>query len=215
MSKSIDRSSDWARMALLGAGVAAPVLYVFMNIVGALRFEGYSTVSQTVSELSAIGAPSRPLWVGLGYLYGLLLIGFGIAVWMSARGRRTLRVTGVLLAADGVIGFAWPPMHLRGAGTSLTDTMHIVFTAVTVPLMLFAMGVAATTFGRRFHVYSIASLVISFAFGVATACYGPRIPKNQPTPWVGVLERVSIAAFMLWLAVFAIGLLRSFRGVDR
>src|SRR5207302_7372604 len=136
----------------------APLLYVAMNIVAAMQFKGYSSVSQTISELSAIGAPSRPLWVRLGIVYGVLVIAFGVGVWLSARGKRSLHVVGALLVADGLIGFAWPPMHLRGAGTSLTDAMHIAFTAVSVPLVLIAIGVGATAFGKRFRIYSIASI---------------------------------------------------------
>ncbi|WP_218583104.1 hypothetical protein, partial [Nocardia cyriacigeorgica] len=56
---------------------------------------------------------------------------------------------------------------------------------------------------------SIVSLVISFVFGIATSFYGPRIPDDLPPPWAGVLERISVAAFVLWLAVLASTLLRT------
>jgi hypothetical protein len=36
------------------------------KMIGAMRFEGYSSVSQSISELSAISAPSRPLWIAAG-----------------------------------------------------------------------------------------------------------------------------------------------------
>lgn len=84
--------------------------------------------------------------------------------------------------------------------------MSVVFTATSVLLMLAAIAVGAAAF--RVRAYSIASLLLSLVFGGATGFYGPRIPEGLPTPWVGVLERVSIAAFMLWLAVLAIRLIR-------
>jgi hypothetical protein len=34
------------------------------------------------------------------------------------------------------------------------------------------------------------------------------IAANQPTPWMGLVERVSVYAPMLWLAVFSVLLLR-------
>jgi hypothetical protein len=49
-----------------------------------MQFEGYSSVSRTISELSAIGAPSRPLWLVLGPAYEMLVIAFGLGVWLSA-----------------------------------------------------------------------------------------------------------------------------------
>src|SRR4051794_29760691 len=49
------------RKVLLGCGIVPPLLYVATTILGALRWEGYSSTSQTASELFAIDAPSRPL----------------------------------------------------------------------------------------------------------------------------------------------------------
>ena len=48
---------------LLVSGILASLIYVVANIACAMRYEGYSSVSQTVSELSAIGAPTRTLWI--------------------------------------------------------------------------------------------------------------------------------------------------------
>ena len=44
-------------------GILSSLLYVVMNVFVAMEWEGYSSASQTVSELSAIGAPRRSLWV--------------------------------------------------------------------------------------------------------------------------------------------------------
>src|SRR5262249_43624169 len=125
---------------------------------------------------------------------------------------RSLRVAAGLLIADGVLGFAWPPMHLRealaaGQG-SLTDTLHIAFTMVWALLVLLAMGFASAAFGKRFRLYTIATMVVLVVFGALTGSYGPRISTNLPTPWVGVWERINIGAFLLWLAVLAVALLR-------
>lgn len=200
------------RKILLVCGVLASLLYVAMNIFVAMRWEGYSSASQTVSELSAIGAPTRPLWVPLGIAYTLLVAAFGCGVWESGRRNRPLRVAGALMVANGIIGVAWPPMHLRetlaAGGAALTDTMHIVFAMVTVLLMLLTMGFGAAAFGRRFRLYSIVTMVILAAFGALTSVDAPRISANLPTPLVGVWERINIGVFLLWVVVLATTLLR-------
>lgn len=196
------------RTVLLACGIASSLLYVVMNVVGPMQFAGYSPISQTVSELSAIGAPSRPLWVRLGIVYNVLVIAFGLAVWRWA-GNRPLRVVGALLAATGAIGFVWPPMHQRGEGFSLTDTMHIVVSMVWVVLSLIAVGFGAKAFGRRFRVYSIATLVVQLVLGTWTAMDGPRVAANLATPWVGLIERINIGVFMTWVVVLAVMLLRA------
>jgi len=193
---------------LLACGILAPLLFVAMNVFVPMLYEGYSLVSQTVSELSAISAPTRPLWVWLGTVYGLLFATFGWGVWRSASRNRSLRVAGVLMIANGVVSLFWPPMHLRGQELTLTDTLHIVWTAVTGLLMMLAVGFAAAALGKRFRLYSIATLVTFLVFGALTGMEGPRVAANLPTPWVGVWERIIIAAQMLWIAALAITLLR-------
>ncbi len=197
------------RKVLIIFGIVSSLLYVAMNIVGAMQFEGYDSASQAVSELFAIGAPSRPLWVLLGIVYQVLVIGFGWGVWVSAGRNGALRVVGGLLLAYGVAGLAAPffPMHMRGAGVTLTDTMHKILTMVTVLLMLTAIGFGAAAFGKRFRLYSIATIVILLVFGILTALDAPRIEANLPTPWVGVTERIDIGVFLLWIVVLGIVLL--------
>ncbi len=197
-----------ARKALLICGVLASLLYVSMNVLGAAQFEGYHSASQTVSELFAIGAPSRPLWVWLGIVYQVLMIAFGWGVWASAGRSRALRTTGGLFLAYGVVGLAAPffPMHQRGAGMTLTDTMHKILTLVTVLLMVSAIGFGAAAFGKRFRVYSIATGVMLFVFGALVGLDAPRIEANLTTPWVGVTERICIGVFLLWVVVLAITL---------
>jgi hypothetical protein len=203
--------SEPRRRFLLIGGILSSLLYVAMNVFVAMQWEDYRSASQTVSELSAIGAPTRPLWVSLGIAYTLLVCLFGWGVWASAHQNRPLSVAGGLIVAYGVIGLAWPfaPMHLRGAEFALTDALHILLAVVTVLLMLLAIGFGAAAFGKRFRLYSIATLAILVAFGVLTGLDGPRIAANLPTPWVGVWERISIGAFLLWVMALAAALLRS------
>ena len=151
-----------------------------MTVFVAMQWEGYSSASQTISELSAIGAPTRSLWVLPAALYTVLVTAFGWGVWKSAGRNRALRIVGGLIAAYGALGLVWPfaPMHLREAlaagGSTLSDTMHIVLASVTVLLMLLAIGFGAAAFGKRFRLYSVATLVILVAFGALTFLDAPR-----------------------------------------
>jgi hypothetical protein len=201
------------RKILLVCGVLSSLLYVAMNVIVPMRFVGYSWLSQTVSELSAIGAPTRPLWAWLAAVYGLLLIAFGWGVCVSAGRDRPLRVIGSMLIAQGVIGFFWPPMHQRevlaAGGGTITDTMHIAFTMVWALLAMLAIGFGVASFGMRFRLYSIATILVLIVFGVWTGLDSPRMEANLPTPWIGLVERVNIGAFILWVVVLSILLLRT------
>lgn len=196
------------KRSLLACGILSSVLYIAMNVFVPMRYAGYSVTAQTVSELSAVGAPTRPLWVLLGTLYALLVVVFGLGVWTCAARRRPLQVVAACLIVDGVFSLYWPPMQMRGAAFALTDALHILWSIATVLLMLGAIGFAAFALGRSFRIYSIATMLTLLLFGGLTGIDGPRIAADLPTPWVGVWERISIAAFMLWVALFAVALLR-------
>jgi hypothetical protein len=169
--------------------------------------------------LSAIGAPTRTLWIRLGAVYGVLMIAFGWIVRASAPPNRALRRVGALLMAQTAFGQFWPPMHQRAVlaagGGTLTDTLHLLWAAVTGILFMLIVGFGAAALGKRFRLYSIATMVIVLACGAVTGTYASDVQADLPTPWVGVWERISIATFMAWIVVLAIALLRAPRGAAR
>lgn len=200
------------RTLLLVCGILAPVLYVSTDMLAAIRWEGYSYTAQTISETFAIGAPTRPLVLLRGLAYSVLVIAFGLGIWGSAGGKRPLRVAGGLLVGVAIVDLVAPflaPMHLRGAERTLADTMHIVLASVDVLFILLIIGFGTSTFGKWFRLYSVGTILVVVAFGTLAGLDGPRIAANLPTPWVGVTERISVFSYMLWLVVFAIGLLRA------
>ena len=193
---------------LLICGIFSSLIYVGMNILCGMQYEGYSFTSQTVSELSAIDAPTRPLWVSLAIVYSMFIIAFGWGVWQSGVLYRRFRIAGALLIVYAVIGFFWPPMHQRevlaAGGGSLTDTLHIAFSIVSVLLMTLVIALSAGAFGIWFRLYSITTLVVMFVFGLLTVLDSPEMESNLPTPWIGLWERISIGAYMLWVVVLAL-----------
>ncbi len=98
---------------------------------------------------------------------------------------------------------------MRGTGTLANDMMHIVFAAVQIIVMLLfiAFGAAAVRWG--FRLYSIVTIVALLVFGALVSTQAPAIAAGQPTPWMGVIERVSVYTPILWVLVFATVLLRA------
>lgn len=201
------RELSIAQKTLLVCGILAAAMYAAMLVVVPMRWEGYSSVSQTVSELSAIGAPSRSLWVALGRVYTLFAIAFALGVWASAGVNRRLRIAGVMLIVQSIAGNFWPPMHLRGSAPTLTDALHVAFAMAWLLLMLLAMAFAAAALGKRFRLYTLATLAIFILFGTLSGIDGPRVAANLPTPFVGLWERINIGASLVWVVVLATMLL--------
>jgi len=220
MATTISGSTTFSAKVLLAkvllfCGILSSLLYAAMLIFVPMQYEGYSSVTQTISELSAIGAPTRPLWVSLGIVYTLLIAAFGWGIRQSAGGNQSLQIAGGLLTAYGIIGIAWVfvPMHQRevlaAGGGTMSDTMHLGMGMISSLFMIISMGFAAAAFGKRFRFYTIATIAILLMFGALTGLDKPNIEANLPTPLVGVWERIMLGIFMLWAVVFSIVLLRA------
>jgi hypothetical protein len=211
----VDVSEAW-RKALLVCGIASSLLYAVM--IWAIRYEGYSLISQVPSELTAIGAPTRTLWTQLGWIYTGLVAAFGFVVWNFEVRTRAVGIAGGLILAYASLGLLWPfaPMHQRevlaAGGGTFSDTMHVALGGVTVLLMFVTIGVGATAFGKRFRLYSIGTVVVLLTFGALTFIEAPRLQANLPTPWIGSWERINISVFFLWVVVLATVLLRGGSG---
>ncbi|HVJ21082.1 MAG TPA: DUF998 domain-containing protein [Polyangiaceae bacterium] len=97
----------------------------------------------------------------------------------------------------------------RGSGGNVTaDLLHIALTGVMVLFIFAIVGIGASIRGQSFRRYSIATLLAMLVFGVLTSVVAPGLGRGEPTPWLGLLERINIGAFLLWVAVLAILLWR-------
>jgi hypothetical protein len=182
------RRSLAVRRTLLACGIGSSAAYVAANVVGALRGGGYSSVNQSVSELTAVDAPSRPVALPLFVASDVLALGFGTGVVAAAGRNRPLRVAGGLLVGVGAVDVVSPftPMHTRevlaaGGGTG-TDKAHLAVIAATTAQIMGAMGFGAAAFGKGFRRFSVASLVTTLVAGGLSAAQGGDLGANKPTP---------------------------------
>lgn len=211
---SVAADHSMIRRILLVCGIVSSLFYACMDVIGGTRWPDYSWVSQEFSRLSAIGAPSRPLHLVLSPIYTVLVVAFGLGVWQSAGRRRSLRVVGGALVIYALTSIVWPqffPEDLTAPVSAFTNTMHILITIVTVLSWMLILGFGATAFGKGFRFYSIGTFLAVLVFGMLTAPQGAALAAGQPTPWIGLTERMNIYSFMVWVIVLAVVLLRAQR----
>jgi hypothetical membrane protein len=186
---------------LLACGIGSSLLYLATDLVASSLLPGYRYAHQAVSELSAIGAPTRTMWQASGALYEVLLIAFAWGVWRAASHQRSLRVLAVLVVCIGVLGIIWGffPMHGRGTTPTESDRVHAVIAGINVILVLSGIFVS-TRIGPRFRIYAIASAILMLVAGAATFLYVPRIDARLPTPGLGLVERVNVYGYLVWIS---------------
>lgn len=204
---SIRVNTDAVTSVLLSCGGASSLWYLVVNVLMSVLDGKYDLFSQTVSEFSAIGAPTRIAWVLLMIPYALLLAAFGWGVSLAGENKNNIRRAGYLIVLYGVFNFYWPPMHQRdvlaAGGSALTDQLHIVWAVIALIFSMAIMGLSAASFGRRFQIYTGVTYAAFIAFGTLTFMESGGVMANTPTPYIGIWERINIIAFLLWIAIFA------------
>ncbi len=199
---------------LLICGILYSLLYVGTDILAGLSYPGYSFLDQSISEESAIGAPTRYFTVPVLLIDTLILLAFGFGVWRSASQNRALRIIGYLLIGIGVIGLVWTlfPLHLGEPANSSANTLHTMFAGIQVSLILVTLGFGAAAFRTWFRFYSIGTILVLLGAGIAA--FGMATTNPIEPPFFGVIERIDVYGYLLWVLVLAIVLLRAGRNQD-
>jgi hypothetical protein len=200
----------WVVKVLLVCGILSSLFCIGTDIIAATLYENYSYTDQAVSELTAIGAPTRPLVVSLLIAVAVLVVAFSAGVLLSAGKKHALRIAGILLAIYGFVSLIsfFFPMNPRGTEQSFTGLMHLISGGVAVLLIMLFIGFGSAARGKGFRIYSTGPIIAILVFGTLAAMQGARVAVGLPTPWFGIIERVSYYSPMLWMLVFAIVLLR-------
>jgi hypothetical membrane protein len=188
-------SATWARAAVLG-GVVGPAAFIAAwGLLGATR-AGYEPTSRYISDLAAIGAPTRP-WMTAGLVvYGLGLPLYGLAARVYGR-----RGIGSLAIVTGLstLGVAAFPL---GSGSSQG---HVIAAAIGYATLAAIPVVGAVRLARcgRFG-----WAVLSAAVGLASAA---ALVVTTKGAHAGLWQRTGLTLSDVWVAGHAIALFRSER----
>jgi hypothetical protein len=191
---------------MLFCGIFASLFFVVSDVLGGLLWEGYSFTVQSISELSAIGAPTRPLVVPLNLFFNVLLILFGLGVWNASR-KRAMHVIAALLLGNAIINIAvvlFFPMHL-GEAVSAIHLSIMVTNVIFLQMLTIVFG--AVAFRNWFRFYSVGTLLAFIALTVIGLFVVPQIISGPPQ--IGLQERVMEYGVLLWQAMLSAALLRA------
>ena len=196
--------------SFVACGLISSLVYLASDVVGALNYPRYDYAGQAISEMSAIGAPTKELLAPFYLVYSILFTLFAAGVWIAAGRRRALRWTAgfMLLLASLGIGWTLFPMNMRGHPLTFTDTMHLVMGALSTSVLLATMIAAMAAFGPRFRIYTAITMLVMLVFGYLTTLDVPRVAAGLPTPRLGLNERINFLAWLLWMAVLSVRVLR-------
>ena len=203
----------WVTISL-AMGIASPVLFVVIVVVGGLIRPGYSHISQAISELTEAGAINKPLLdMGL-YITEFMTIAFGLgALWAVQAAGTNFKASAMLLVLIAVIGllFGSFPMDPVGEPFTRSGIIHLILALVSslgtmTILVLAGFGWRNLAQGKSWSIYSFVSFVLVFVTGLLGAT---AIANGWMT--IGLWQRLSVGVFLLWKAALAMTLLRRTR----
>lgn len=192
--------------------ILASLCYIAAVVVGGALRSDYSHLMNSISELSLAGAPNKTMLDVVFGVYNVLLVGFGVTVlaWFRrVRGAR-MRVAAWMMVVVGACGalmffFRQDP---RGTIPTFTGTMHLVLAGIMSPLTVVLILLGGLSLGSLrgfsgYRTYSIVSFAVCLVSGLATA-----VSTARGFLYMGLLERITIGSFIIWLLVTGIMMLR-------
>ena len=196
---------------LLLFGPLAVVVYVLAVVLGGALRPDYSHIAQPVSDLIAAGAANKGLLDALFFLYNLFALAFGIGLLVHVRASRqpggqtvgwAATVTLMAEAVFGLLTLAFPEdAGGLAAGVGASGSLHIVFAGLSALTSMLALLLMGFWFRRGPHQpglgwYSFASVAVVFVSGGLSAA-----TVASQSPIGGLLERITIGAFLQWVVV--------------
>jgi hypothetical protein len=204
-------STGRSRDRLLICGILAALLWVGTDIVAGTLWDGYNFISQSISDLSAIGSPTRLFVFPLNLVCNILFIAFGLSVWRLAGRKRSLRLMASMVVGNAVLSglaSAFFPNHLGEAASS--NNIGVILGAAGMFLSLLAIGFGAAAYRNWFRFLSI-GILLTFLVLTILGLLRPQIAEGQPVSLVGLQERTMAYGYLLWVLVLAVVLLRARR----
>ena len=185
------------------SGIVGVLLFAFASIIGGLQIEGYSPISQYISESYATGIPNadylRYLFIASGMLFALFafsasrcwprswLVGICFIVFGIFYGLGTL-VTGFFPCDLG----CRPDPENASLSQFIHNTMGFSTYAV-VPFSLIGMSVSSA---KRFNRVSLVSGIVSLVF-VAILFSDPE------GAYIGLFQRIIETSILSWVVYTA------------
>ena len=193
--------TKWLRWAAIG-GIVAPVLFAILVLAGSLVTPGYNQFSQTISELGQVEQPYALLQDANFVVTGLLIIFFVIGLCTMMPPSRVSQIGPVLI-------LAYPAAFvLVGTIIPLPSPFHVPVGSVGFFVTL--VGIIVTSWPMRrdgsWHRLALFTLLIGiFSIG-GFFVYGFLQSQGLLTNWLGLLQRIELAPFFVWIEIVAVRL---------
>ena len=189
-------------------GILGVLFYVLHVFLGQAAYPGYRAASQAVSELSAIGAPSRMVALLFFSLYSLCMIVFALGLWMLFRDRisGTFSIGCLLLLGTYVVSWIgclfFPPAQSLATGF-WKNVAHLILNGGVMLFSVAALLFIGLGVWKRYRWLSLFSF-----FAIFMVITGMVLSGLVGQMYVGAAQRISAFALVLYDLLLAVWMMR-------
>jgi hypothetical protein len=186
-------------------GMASPIVYTMMWILGGIVRSDYNHVRDDISSLFAIGAPKKRLFNSFIIVSSLLLFVFYLGIHWGVNNGEGSIVAPILFVISGFLGVLvalFFPLDAGGEITTLRGKMHLVL--VMASGILTIGGMVALWFRLEsveawslFANYTLISAIIALVLMVVSGIF-------VKTRFRGLLERFAVTPFEVFYFTLAL-----------
>ena len=203
---------NWFKLSIW-AGLIGPTFFVIVFTLEGWFRPGYNPIGMYVSALS-LGSRGF-IQMANFIIFGLLLLMFTHSVAVEFQNGKKSRAGVILLRITAIYYLLSGPFVMDPTGTplnqiSLHGTLHGIFGAIVFLLMPISCFVFLRCFrdNPKWQSFQWWTLIMGTIIAVAVIflTIATKIPatSNIFIEWLGLIQRIAIMPYMLWLFTFAL-----------
>ncbi len=202
------------RQLLSLAGIIGAAAYAAHVVIGGILWEGYSHITQTISELTGSQASNADFLLIFTNIYGICMIVFSANLFLQVRQKRLHKAVWIgalllmIMEITSFIGYSLFPLDTSGDLSGFQNIMHMAVTAVVVICTIgtgffMGAGMRKTPEYKKLGSFILVCAIIITAFGAMT----PAFMANN-VPISGLTERINIFTLQICLSVISVTMFR-------
>ena len=187
-------------------GVFAVILYFLHVILGKMFYDGYNSLSQAISDLTADNSSSKIIARIFSMLYGISSVIFSIYFFVYYKNKinKFVTIASYVFCTMNVVsffGYTFFPVSESGYAGTFQDKMHIIVTILVVIftitlLVLYGIGFLNTKNYKYLGVISICTLMLLII--------GAILINTLPNEYFGVAERINVYSIVVYTGILSL-----------
>lgn len=202
------------------SGMISSIVYILHVFIGAILWNGYSSIKQPISDLTGVGAPNTELLRVFTSVYGIFAIIFALSLYVCLKNSVNITsklgmISLIIMEISSFVGYSLFPLDNANAGMTFQNIMHLIVTVIVVVTTIsctFFMGIG---FSKIKSMKSLGMFIIvcGVIITISGASTGIIISNNLPI--LGLVERINIFTVQSMIFVLSFSLVKKSKWVHK